>query len=97
MLNTAVFSAFGTAVTRVTHGQNEGVTNAEVTKREQTQSLNKSVTHVTRVTPQNNNAWDEEDWQCAFDERAAILDILRQFLRTRAVQFLGQFLHPFRT
>jgi|GEM_PF-6885799 len=72
MLNTSVFSAFG--VTPVTPASATGVTNPIAENDERFQCLAHSVTPVTRVTPENDKGWDEEDWQAAFDERAAILE-----------------------
>lgn len=38
------------------------------------QSLREPVPRVPPVPLQNDVAWDEEDWQAAFDERAGILE-----------------------
>lgn len=50
-------------------GTSRGTYNAYVN-----QELSHFVPPVPLVPPENDNGWDEEDWQAAFDERAAILE-----------------------
>jgi len=61
-------------VTPVTPPHHRGVTGGATRNKKPDQLLRKRVTPVTPVTPQNNNGWDENDWQMAFEERAAILE-----------------------
>jgi hypothetical protein len=71
-----LFDAFACkiGVTPVTPHHHRGVTGGVTRNTKPDQLLRKRVTPVTPVTLQNNNAWDENDWQMAFEERAAILE-----------------------
>ncbi len=58
----------------VTPPHHRGVTGGPTRDNKPNQLLRKRVTLVTPVTLQNKNGWDENDWQMAFEERAAILE-----------------------
>lgn len=77
MPNLAGFTAFARKVGVVPHvpqaSQSWG-TDCGTYNIEQQQILRLPVPHVPHVPLQNDVAWDEEDWQAAFDERAAILE-----------------------
>ena len=49
-------------------------TSGEQNKNYLDQGLSVTVPHVPRVPHENDNGWDENDWQMAFEERAAILE-----------------------
>lgn len=49
-------------------------TEARSTQGLETKGFQKAVPLVPHVPLENNEGWDEEDWQAAYDERAAILE-----------------------
>jgi hypothetical protein len=61
-------------VTPVTPPRHRGVTGIVTRNNKPDPLLRRRVTPITPVTPQNDNVWDENDWQMAFEERAAILE-----------------------
>lgn len=77
MPNLAGFTAFARKVgivAPVSPSFPRGDTDRATEKHERIEPLTKSVAPVSPVAPENDVAWDEEDWQAAFDERAAILE-----------------------
>jgi hypothetical protein len=87
MPNLAGFTAFARkvgVVAPVSPSFPAGDTSRDAEKRQRFEPLAKSVAPVAPVAPRNDVAWDEEDWQAAFDERAAILEYDDGFTRAEA-------------
>ncbi|WP_156369033.1 hypothetical protein [Methylobacterium sp. Leaf100] len=80
----AAFAPKGQAVPHVPQPPLPWGTAWETDNDEQSQLLSDRVPHVPPVPHGNDDAWNENDWQAAFDERAGVLEYDEGLPRSQA-------------
>jgi len=80
----ATFASKSRPVPHVPQARQEWGTSGGTHKTKSIQQVSDPVPHVPHVPLENDNSWSEEDWQAAFDERAAILEYDGGFPRAEA-------------
>lgn len=93
MPNLASFAAFARKVGAVPHvpqAASAWGTEKKAQKNVIEQSLREAVPHVPHVPRENDDAWTDEDWQAAYDERAGILEYDEGLPRAEAEKLARQ-------
>lgn len=93
------FASFGrgVCVAPVAPAAASGATEGDSHITKQFQYYSRFVAPVAPVAPRNDDAWSDEDWRAAFDERAGILEYDEGMPRAEAEQLARQQVAEMRT